>query len=207
MSAPPPLPVRRSTFVTVLAWIFIGLSGFMAWIGVLQNLMMQLVFLPSMRQQMTSQPLPPDMPPQMLWVFGHFEWFFRVFLLLALVHLVAAIWLLLRRNWARLLFIGVMVFDCFYQIGTVALQWWVTGPMTQAMMRAPGMHGPQSADVAQVAQAAQTIEAMMSVMRIFSMLMALGFIMLFGWIVKRLCSPAIRHEFQSPLASSTGNPA
>ena len=41
MSVPPPMPVRRSTFVTVLAWIFIGLSGFTALIGILQNIMMQ----------------------------------------------------------------------------------------------------------------------------------------------------------------------
>lgn len=204
MSAPPPLPVRRSTFVSVLAWIFIGLSGFMTLMGILQNIMMQLVFVPTMRQQLAIQPSPPGMPPQALWVFGHFEWFFRLFLLLALLHLVAAIGLLLRRNAGRLLFIGVMIFDSFYQLAGVALQWWVTGPMSHAMMKAPGMVGPSTADVVQVTR---MMDGMMTVMQIFSMIMALGFIVLFGWIIKRLCSPAIRREFQPPLISSTGSSA
>ncbi len=204
MSAPPPLPARRSTFVSVLAWIFIGLSGFMALMGILQNIMMQRVFMPTMRQQMAIRPLPPGMPSQALWVFGHFEWFFRLFLLLALIHLVAAIGLLLCRNAGRLLFIGAMIFDSFYQLAGVALQWWVTGPMSRAMMRAPGRVGPPSAEGAQVMR---MMDGMMTVMQIFSMVMALGFIVLFGWIIERLCGPAIRREFQPPLASSTGIPA
>ncbi len=199
MSVPPPMPVRHSTFVTVLAWILIGLSGIGTLIGILQNIMMQMLFLPAMHQQAPT--FSPGMSPRMIWLFGHFQWFFRIFLLLALVHLIAAIALLLRRNWGRLLFIGVMVFDCIYQLGTIAMQWWITGSMTQ-IVQLPGVHRMQPDDFA---QSMQTMNGIMSVMRMFSMLMAVGFIVLFVWIIRRLCSSAIRREFQTSLASPSGN--
>ncbi|WP_158880468.1 hypothetical protein [Rhodanobacter sp. L36] len=202
MSLPPPMPVKRSTFVTVTAWIFIGLSGFMALIGILQNIMLQMLFVPAMHQQ-PAPDIPPGMPPQMLWMFGHFEWFFRFFLLLALTHLVAAITLLLRRNWGRMLFIGVLVFDCVYQLASVALQWWMINPMMQ-MMQAQMQDAPQ-AQSADFAQSMQIMDGMMSVMRIFSLVISLGFIALFAWIIRRLHSAAIRREFQPPLATPTGS--
>jgi hypothetical protein len=200
MSMPPPMPVKRSTFVTTVAWIFIGLSGFAALIGVLQNIMLQLLFLPAMQQQQ-AQAFPPGLPPQMLWMSSHFQWFFRIFLLLALVHLTAAIALLLRRNWGRLFFIGVMIFDCIYQLGSVALQWWFSGSMTQ-MMQMPGMNQAHE----DLAQTQQMMDGMLTVMRVFSMLMALGFIVLFVWIIRRLRSPAIRREFQPPLVPTGISP-
>ena len=188
MPTPPPSPVKRSTFVTIVSWIFIGLSGFMTVMAVLQNIMMQLVLLPSIQQQMATQPLPPGMPPQMLWMFGHFHWFFRLFLLLALIHLVGAIGLLLRKNWGRLLFIGVLVFDSVYQLAGIAFQWWFMG----AMMHTPGLGNAQPADVAQV------MDTVMSVMRVFSLIIAAGFIGLFGWIITHLRSDSIRREFIPP---------
>jgi hypothetical protein len=188
MSMPPPIPVKRSTFVTVVGWIFIGLSGFMTLIGILQNIMLQLVFLPSIHQELAAQPLPPGMPPQMLWMVGNFHWLFRLFLLLALIHLVGAIGLLLRKHWGRLLFIGALVFDCVYQLAAIAFQWWFMG----TMMHAPAFVGSQPADVAAL------MDGVMTVMRVFSLIIAAGFLGLFGWIITRLRSEPIRREFMPP---------
>lgn len=185
MSMPPPIPVKRSTFVTVLSWICIGLSGFMTLIAILQNVMMQLVFLPSLHEPLATQPLAPGMPPGVLWMFAHIHWFFRLFLLLALAHLVGAIALLRRRNWGRLLFIGVLLFDGIYQVVSVAFLWW----FMEATMHAPGLGGAQAAD------AVPMMDGMMTVMRIFSLVIGIAFLGLFGWIILRLRSEPIRREF------------
>lgn len=185
MSTPPPL---RSTFVTVLAGVFIGLSGFTTLISVLQNLMLQWLFLPAMQQ--AQPPLPPGLPPPMHWMFGHFAWFFRAFLLVSAVTLVTAIGLLRRHEWARRLFIGLMGFAIVYQLLGLVWQWWFMGSMP-GFMQASGA----PADMATM------MRGFIRAMQVFSTLMALGFCVLFGWIIRRLCSAPVRDEFRSLTAS------
>lgn len=187
---PPPI---RSSFVSVLGWIFVCLAGFGTLIGLLQNLMLQLVFLPAMQQQMAAQPLPPNMPAPMGWMFGHMIWFFRVFLLLSLTTLVAAIGLLLRRNWARRLFIGLMGFAIAYQLLGLVFQWWFMGSIRQ-LMPLP----PDTPD-----HLADGMRGFVQAMQVFGTLMALGFSVLFGWIIRRLRSPPVRHKFGPVLTSPT----
>lgn len=182
MSMPPPL---RSSFVTALAWVFIGLAGFATLIALLQNLMLQLLFLPDM-QGPSMPPLPPDLPAPAQWMFGHMAWFFRAFLLVSVATLVAAIGLLLRREWARRLFVGLMGFAIAYQLFGLAWQWWFMGSM-DAFMRAPGM--PPGTDA--------VMHGFMRVAQAFGMLMALVFAALFGWIIRRLCSAKVRDEFRA----------
>lgn len=181
MSTPPPL---RSNFVTVLAWIFIGMAGFATLISLLQNLMLQWLFLPTM-QAHPMQPLPPDMPAPMQWMFGHMAWFFRAFLLASSAMLIAAIGLLRRHEWARRLFIALMGLAIAYHLLGLAWQWWFMGSM-DTFMHAPGM--PADADA--------IMHGFMRVMQVFTTLMALVFCVLFGWIIHRLHSPRVRDEFR-----------
>lgn len=198
MSTPPPVPVARSTFVTVLGWIFAALAGFATLIGLLQNLMFQLVFEPALQQQVATQPMPTDMPLPMGWIFAHMIWLFRGFLLLSIITLVAAIGLLLRRNWGRRLFIGLMVLAIGYQLLGLLLQWWFTGSMQQLMQLPPDAP----------TQFANGMQWFMRVVQVFSALMAIGLSVLFGWIIRRLCSAPIRREFAATDAlPSTENPA
>ena len=182
MSAPPPL---RSTFVTVLAWVFIGLSGFATAIAVLQNLMLQWLFLPAMQQAQQQAPLPPGLPAPMQWTFGHFAWFFRAFLLVSALTLVAAVGLLRRHEWARRLFIGLMGLAIAYQLFGLVWQWWFMGSM-DAFMRSPGM--PVDVDA--------FMHEFMRAVQVFSTLVALALCVLFGWIIRRLCSAPVRAEFR-----------
>lgn len=181
MSMPPPL---RSSFVTALAWVFIGLAGFATLISLLQNLMLQLLFLPDM-QAHPMPPLPPGLPAPVQWMFGHMAWFFRTFLLVSTATLIAAVGLLLRREWARRLFIGLMGFAIAYQLLGLVWQWWFMGSM-DAFMRAPGM--PTDMDTA--------MHGFMRVAQVFGTLMALTFGVLFGWIIHRLRSVQVRDEFR-----------
>lgn len=192
MQVPPPIPVARSTFINVLGWIFVCLAGLATLIGVLQNVMLQLVFLPTLHDQLSIQPLPPDTPASMGWVVAHLIWFFRGFPLLSIITLVAAIALLQRRDWARRLFIGLMAFAIVYQVLGLLAQWWLMGAM-QAMMTMPNDAPAQFVD---------GMQGFMWVVQIISALMVAGFSVLFGWIIKRLHSAAIRHEFLPGQATS-----
>ena len=191
MSVPPPIPVVRSGFISALGWIFVCLAALASFIGVLQNVLLQLVFLPNIQHQLAAQPLPPDMPASMGWIFTHMAWFFRGFLLLSVITLVAAIGLLQRRDWARRLFIGLMVFAIAYQLLGLLAQWWFLGAMQQTL--------PMPANAP--AQFAHGMRNFMLAVQVMSAIMAAGLSVLFGWIIKRLHSAAIRHEFRQGAAT------
>lgn len=195
MPVPPAMPGARSGFINVLGWIFVCLAGFATLIGLLQNLMLQLVFLPTMQQQLAAQPLPPNIPAPMSWMMTHMAWFFRGFLLLSIITLVAAIGLLRRRDWARRLFIGLMAFAIAYQLLSLVLPWWFMGSMQR------GMTLPADAP----APFASGMHGFMLAMLVFGAIMAIGFSVLFGWIIKRLHSAQIRREFRSAGLPSTAS--
>ena len=191
MSVPPPMPVIRSSFVNALGWIFVCLAALATLVGVLQNVMFQLVILPNMQQQLATQPLPADMPAAMGWIFTHMIWFFRAFLLLSVTTLVAAIGLLQRRDWARRLFIGLLVVAIAYQLLGLVAQWWFLGAMQHTLSM------PANAP----AQFAHGMRAFMLVVHVLSAIMATGLSVLFGWIIKRLHGAAIRQEFREAAAA------
>lgn len=178
---PPPL---RSYFVTVLAWLSMGMAGFAMLISLLQNLLLQWLFPPAM-QAHAMLPLPPAMPAPLQWMFGHMAWLFRAFLLASTVTLIAAVGLLRRHEWARRLFIGLLGLAIAYHLLGLAWQWWFMGSM-DAFMRAPAM--PAGADA--------IMHGFIRVIQVFSTLMALVFCVLFGWIIHRLRKAQVRDEFR-----------
>lgn len=178
---PDPLgPPRRSTFVTVLAWVFIVLSGFATLIAVLQNLMLNLMFPAEALQQMDQQQM-EQMPAFARVIFGNFRLFFFGFLVLAATTLAASIGLLKRRNWARLLFVLIMALGIGWNCLGVYLQWAIFS-MPQDL--------PQDS----------TFHTMSLLIRGFSAVMAAAMCGLFGWIIKRLLSQQVRAEFADPWA-------
>lgn len=178
-------PPVRSTFVTVVAWVFIGLAGFASLIAVLQNIMVELAFLPAMHPAATPA---PGLPAPFGWFSNHFAWFFRAFLLLDLMTLTAAIGLLLRKNWARRLFIGLLVFGILYQLFGVAAQWWLADFTHETMATPPD--APRDFE--------QGMRIMLVAMRVFGALLALSISTLFAWLIHRLRRPAVLEEFSRP---------
>lgn len=194
MSVPPPIPVTRSTFVTVVAWIFIGLSGLMSFIMLLDSVLLPQVFVPMLQQM---QPM-TDLSPFLGWYFGHIVWLCYLTLLLSLAHLLASICLLKRRDWGRRLFIGMIGLDIVYQVAGAALQWWLMGPMQHAMLQTQFASMPRPLPAEQQAQMLQMMDSMMVFARVLSLVFAAALVVLFAWIIKRLCSAAIRREFVPP---------
>jgi len=177
-----PGQVPRSQFVTVLAWIFIVLSGFTALIAVLQNIMFHLVFERGFGE--CVPPPPSEMGAVFTFIFDHMQWVFAGFLILSLVSLTASIGLLRRQEWARWLFVALM---------GVAIAYQLLGLVLQSVMM-PSFDIPLAKAPEGVAAGVRT---MTIVIRIFSAVMALAFCGVFGWIIKRLLAADIRAEFRS----------
>jgi hypothetical protein len=177
-----PLPAERSEFVTVLAWIFIGLSGFMTLTSVFQYFAFGMMMSFGPMQEGMNEML--ARMPAAAFVFRHFRLLIGTVVLLSLITLVASIGLLKRWNWARQVFIGLMA---------VGIIWNIAGTIVQFMiLRAmPMLPLPPDAP----AEFRDLFEAMMSSMRIFSVIFALGFCLLYGWIIVRLMSAKVRSEF------------
>jgi hypothetical protein len=189
MSALPP-PIR-SSFVTVLGWIFVCLAGFATLMSLLQNLMFQMV--PAIQQKLATQPIPAEMAVPVGWIFSHIIWISRVLLLVSVTALISSVGLLLRRNWGRRLFIGLMGFAIAYHVLGLAFQWWLLGSAQSLMYLPP--NAP--------ANVVDGMRSFMRVMQIYAAMMPIGFSVLYGWIIKRLCSPAVQREFSPVNISSS----
>jgi len=182
VEAPP-----RSSFVTVVAWIFIVLSGFSTLIGALQNLMIRSMpfdQLNSALQDSTAAQLPA--PARMM--FSHFQLFFLVTFLLSLLMLISSIGLLRRHNWARLAFIGLLVLGIIYLLGGLVLQQSFMSSFNRSFSAAAPQDSLFRAN-------AQHFESFVTAMRVFMIVFSLGIAGVFGWIVARLASAKVRTEF------------
>jgi len=167
----------QSTFVTVLAWIFIILSAFSTLISALQNLMFFLIFPKFRMDEILQTPeLASKIPPIHRFMFSHVQLLMPAMLLIFVLTLVSAIALLKRKNWARIVFIALMSLGIVY---SVAMLFLLPGFSEQMP------HGPGS----------QEFGVAFSIMRVFVTAFSLGLAALFGWIMWKLLSRPIRAEF------------
>ena len=170
----------KSTFVTVLAWIFIVLSGFATLIGILQNIMIQTMFNdPKFSEGLAKAP--QGVPAPVSFMASNFKLIFAAFLACFVVTLISSVGLLNRRNWARLFFVGIMALGIVWNIGGLLLQFTTFSSFPPL---------PQAAQ-----HEADAFQSMFMTMMVFSAIIAIAFSVLFGWIIKRLLSPPIAAEF------------
>jgi len=167
----------RSTFVTVLAWVFIVISGFATFIAVAQNIMLAFMFPPGAMDHAVASGT--ELPVLARFVMSNPRALFVAFLVVSVAMLVTSLGLLRRKNWARLVFIGMMVLGALWNLASLVLVF----VMLQSMGLALG-------DVF-VAH-----DGMMAMMVVFQSVMVLAFVGLFAWIIKRLMSAAVLLEFQ-----------
>lgn len=179
----------RSTFVTVVAWIFLMLSGFGLVISLLQNLMIHLLFPPGAFDALAQGPLPPGMPAGVGWILANMKWMFALFLLPTAAIFAASIGLLKRREWGRKLFIAMMVFSIVASLASLVFQGFMMVGMNE--------HFAQLAQHAQDGQAVPDPGLFLVGMGVFMLLYALGIGAVQVWIIKRLVSPAIVAEFRA----------
>lgn len=178
----------RSNFVTVLAWVFIVMSGFTTLVSVAQNIMMHFMFSDDMFAQMTASMQADkekqNIPASAVFMISHMQWFFAAFLGVSAASLVISIALLKRMNWARVLFIWFMAFGIVWNLGGLAWQY-ATLP---SLLSVPPQAPPEFRE---------SFETMARIMTVVSAAIAIGISILFAWIIKRLASVEIKREFGS----------
>lgn len=169
--------VPRSAFVTTVAWIAIALAGFGTIISLLQNILFALVLRPDdepMLQAMAAQ-----LGPTALFIFSHFRLLAALSLVFSALLFVAAVGLLKRRNWARLLFIALL---------TAGSAWALAIPFLQGTMAlSPPADTPD--------EFSHFFNAFVFAIRVFSALVSVGMCLFFIWLITRLGSAPIRAEF------------
>lgn len=180
--APAPAPAPRSTFVTAVAWIFIVLAGFGTVITLLQNVIFQFL-APAMEAQLAVEQAGKD--PAMPWIaefmVRHLRWVVLAMFVAAASTLAGAVGLLKRRNWARRLFIALMLLGVLWNLAGIGFMLTFFGTVGASLSGASG--------------AAGDFALAMNMMIAVNVLITLGFTALFGWIAKRLASAEIRREF------------
>lgn len=170
--------VRQSGFVTVVAWIFIVLSGFVILSSLLQIVLINYVY-PAMHMQNTMQAIMHNrMPPLTRFIMAHHLVFNLIFLTLSIAMFVTSIALLKRKNWARVSCIVFLVIGIVWELVSFYTALGFYGHMPEL----PGNLPPQYKMIQQVSY-------------IFSMVLAVVLCIAFVWIIKRLSSAKIRAEF------------
>ena len=171
----------QSTFVTVVAWIFIVLSSVGTMIAVLENILIQTVLRsPALDRAMQAplagaQPFADSMLPAI-------QWILLAVLALSVLMLTSSVGLLRRRNWARLSMIGLLSLTILWQVVGLAFQF-VTFSFTRQQLSAVAVQG--GPDMASYLIAVSVVSGVLA-------LVVSG---LCGWIIKRLLSPVIATEF------------
>jgi hypothetical protein len=180
----PQIPTK-STFVTVIAWIFIVLSGFSTLIGILQNIMVQIMFsAPDMQAAMEASNQTESMPAAAQFMFNNIRWLFLLVLLVSLTMLTSSVGLLKRKNWARVLFITMMALGILWNMASFIFQFVMFSTMSNMPSNTPPDFQAQ-------------FNAFSMAIAVFSGLIVLAISILFGWIIKRLISPEIKQEFHA----------
>ena len=179
------LPPARSAFVTSVAWVFIVLAGFATLIAVMQAMMFAFMFpagagpsIANSSKEFLEMPAPMRFLMQNIWLV------FAAFWSLAILTLVAAVGLLVRKNWARVMFIALMGLGIAWNLGGL----WLQQQMLASMPKPP----PHAAG-----EFASGFETMTTVMGIGMAAFAVVIAVIFGWIAVRLMSRAIKAEFKA----------
>ncbi len=182
MNRPNPPPQALSSFVTVMACLSIALGVLGVVSGVIQGAML-LSLDPGalMRQQFAA--LGATLPPQLLWLFDHLG-LLNLLSLLSSVFVTVVSWgLLKRQEWGRLGFIACLL------LGAVA-GFFFAAWFGQAMTCVNAQAG------ADLAATDPTLQAMQSAMKAVMVVSAVLIAAVHAGIIWKLCTPAIRAEFQ-----------
>ncbi|WP_369943117.1 hypothetical protein [Xanthomonas medicagonis] len=169
----------QASFVTVLAWIFIGLSS----IGTLTGILQVIAFFTVVDQAQIGDGLReffPNMPSALVFLFSNFKWLFLGGLFFSALTLASSIGLLKRLEWARWCFIGLMLLTIAWNMGMAVVQLQVVSFAQQIMQ----------------AQGAADTRPMVWALIIICMFFVAAFIALHGWIIKRLLARSVAAEFR-----------
>jgi len=170
----------RSYFVTATAWAFIVLAALACVSALVQNATV-VSLMPGLRQagDPTALPLLTGL------LVGYLPWVVGTGMLLAFATLASAIGLLLRLDWARRTFIGLLIVAIVANLLALWLQQEVVHSVVSTTLRI----APIPTEVLGV------FGGFVTAARVMAVVVTLGACLLLGWIIRGLMSPSVRQEF------------
>ena len=168
----------RSIFVTVTAWVFIVLGALAS-----ASSLVQQAFVVSLAPSAGAHlPAPPLLAGLLI---GYLPWVVGTGLVVSLATLASAIGLLLRLDWARRVFIGLLAFAIVANL----LGLWLQHEMVRSVVADTLSQAPLPP------QAIGVFGGFVAAARVMAGVVTLGACGLLAWIIRRLMSPAVRQEF------------
>lgn len=161
---------QKSTFVSVVAWLFIALSAIGFCVSIFQlvafkvMLAEQLANIQAQGQQLAIQAFSQS-----------FQQFVMVLIVVFIVFLVASIGLLKRKNWGRWIFIALLAMAILWQLAGLIFQYFIAEPIDPALIEQGVVSPTPDALIIGVAVTVITLSA---------------------WLIKRLLSVTIASEFK-----------
>ncbi|MCZ4409028.1 hypothetical protein O3Q51_09425 [Cryomorphaceae bacterium 1068] len=159
---------KESTFITVLAWILIVLSALSTVMSIFQLFFFS--FILEVLDSLFDSSVSLWDSIQILWVFAY--------PLIIIYAFISAIGLLRRRNWARVSYVILFGIGIAYNVGTLI---YTMNPAGEYFSDFDGTD--------------QELDGFVFTVGLFSILVALGFSVLYGWLIKKLTSEKIKIEF------------
>jgi uncharacterized membrane protein len=170
----------RSLFVTATAWVFIILAALTSVSALVQN-----AAVASLMPGLQFTPDQSSLPMLTGLLVGYLPWVVGAGLVLSLATLASAIGLLLRLDWARRTFIGLLIVAIFANL----LGLWLQQELLQSVVNST------LSGVSIPARALGVFGGFVTAARVMAVLMTLVGCFLLGWIIRRLMSAAVRQEF------------
>jgi hypothetical protein len=169
----------RSLFVTATAWVFILLGALASASALVQNAAVASLMPGLQLGERGALPLLTGL------LVGYLPWVVGTGLVVSLATLASAIGLLLRLDWARRVFIGLLAFAIVANL----LGLWLQQEVLQSLVN------NTLSTVSIPAQALGVFGGFVTAARVMAVLMTLFACSLLGWIIRRLMSNSIRQEF------------
>jgi len=170
----------RSLFVNMTAWAFIVFAAIGCFSALVQHTPV-VSLLRGLQVGAQTQLLP--------WLSGllvdYLPWVVGTGLAISAATLASAIGMLLRLNWARLIFIGLLVLA----IAANLLGMWLQQELVQSVVSSTLSRAPIPADVLGV------FGGFVTAARVMAVLVTLSACAVLAWIIRRLMSAGVRQEF------------
>ena len=170
----------RSLFVTATAWVFIILAALTSASALVQNAAVASL-MPGLQLATEHNPLP--LLTGLL--VGYLPWVVGAGLVISLGTLASAVGLLMRLDWARRTFIGLLVVAIMANL----LGLWLQQEVVESVV------SNTLSSVALPAQALGVFGGFVTAARVMAVLMTLVGCALLVWIIRRLMSAGVRQEF------------
>jgi hypothetical protein len=184
--APQSKTTRQTSFVSGLAWSFIGLAGISLFLALLQYVLFSRVLPMDIFREMMLDAIKLHLLPQStMTIVEHIHGITVVMIFTSLLTLVLSIGLLKRKSWARVAFVWLLIVAALVHFAGAFLPFYnLPGVLPAANAIPPELRG--------------IVTIIKSMLSVVSIVMGIAFAGFFAWAAKRLLSAEIKQEFTGP---------